>query len=164
MSRDQQSGFAEFRGADTIIDGMRPQTVGRVLGTGLRVAGRIASQRLASSPQPASRPVTVAGVGGPSTTASVVRPATRQAGRATGSIARGMGGFLRPFRRLGDILFLEVTGAFFCLFALTFGNWAWKARAGYAHGPDHTRFLTFAAIALVFLYLGASSFWRARRK
>src|ERR1700676_493453 len=57
--------------AATIIDGMKPQTVGRVLGVGLRVAGRLAGQRLAAAAgdpgSAATRPVTVAGVGGPGT-------------------------------------------------------------------------------------------------
>lgn len=100
-------------------------------------------------------------MGGPGTSS---RPAARQAGRVTANAARGVGGFIRPFKRLGGILFLEVTGVFFFLFVAMFGNWAWKLRASYAHGPDHTRFVTFAILTLVFLYLALSSFWRAKRK
>ena len=148
----------------TIIDGMRPQTVGRVLGVGLRIAGRMAGQRLAGNGSSASTPVTVAGVGGPATT----RVSARQAGRTTravsGGVARGIGGFLRPFRRVGGIVFLEVTGVFFFLFVLVFGNWAWKLRAQYGHGPEHTRFLVYAGMCVAFLYLTLSSFWRARRR
>ena len=108
---------------------MRPQTVGRVLGVGLRVAGRLAGQRLAASAgnsSAASRPVTVAGVGG--------------------KIA------------------LEVTGVFFLIFVLVFGQMAWRTRSSFAHGADHLKFLLAAALMLVFLYLSVSSFWRARRK
>jgi hypothetical protein len=75
-----------------------------------------------------------------------------------------MGGFLRPFRRVGGILFLEITGAFFFLFVILFANWAWKLHSSYAQGPDHPKFLVFSVLALVFLYLSLSSFWRARRK
>ena len=152
--------------ADTIIIGMKPQTIGRVLGIGMRVAGRVAGQRLAgngqagSSHRPVSGPVTIPGVGGP----IPVHVAGRKTGRATGSIARGVGGFLRPFKRLGGILFLEVTGVFFFLFVLVFGTNAWRDRASYVHGPDHQKFLAAAALMLVFLYLSVSSFWRARRK
>jgi hypothetical protein len=64
----------------------------------------------------------------------------------------------------GGIVFLEVTGVFFLLFVLVFGNWTWKVRASYAHGPDHTKFLVYAAMTLVFLYLTVSSFWRARKR
>lgn len=147
----------------TIIVGMKPQTIGRVLGIGMRVAGRVASQRLAGTGQserPVSRPVTVPGVGG-----HVAGRATgRTTGRATGSIARGVGGFIRPFRRLGGILFLEVAGVFFLLFVLVFGTNAWRTRASFFHGPDHQKFLAAAVLMLVFVYLSVTSFWRARKK
>lgn len=92
------------------------------------------------------------------------RISPQKAVRAGGSVARGMGGFLRPFGRVGHSIFLEVTGVFFLLFVLVFGNWAWKLRTQYATGPDHTRFIVYAGMMLLFLYLSASSFWRARRK
>ncbi|HEY5083055.1 MAG TPA: hypothetical protein VII48_00915, partial [Rhizomicrobium sp.] len=80
------------------------------------------------------------------------------------AIARGVGGFLRPFRRVGGILWLEVTGVFFLLFVVAFVPTMWRARASWAHGPDHRTFLVAAAIVALFLYLSVSSFWRARRK
>ncbi|HKF48642.1 MAG TPA: hypothetical protein VKB38_14895 [Terracidiphilus sp.] len=140
---------------------MKPQKIGRVLGVGVRVAGRMAGERLAGAgtasvaPSPAPQSATM-----PATP----RNSGVQAGRATGSLARGLGGFFRPFRRVGGIVFLEVTGVFFLLFVLVFGTWAWRLRASYAHGPDHLRFLVYAGMMLFFLYLSASSFWRARRK
>lgn len=137
---------------------MRAQTIGRVLGVGIRVAGRIAGQRLNASAS-APRPVTVPGVG-----AQRPRISPQQAAHATGGVARGVGGFLRPFGRVGRSIFLEVTGVFFLLFVLVFGNWAWRLRAQYAQGPEHPKFLVYAGMMLVFLYLTASSFWRARRK
>jgi hypothetical protein len=143
---------------------MKPQTVGRFLGTGLRVAGRMAGQRMAANASASTPPVTVAGVGGPGTTGASVRQAARNTGVVASSVGRGMGGFLKPFRRVGGIVFLEVTGAFFFLFVILFGNWAWKLRAEYAQGPEHSRFLVYAALTVLFLYLSASSFWRARRK
>jgi hypothetical protein len=124
----------------------------------------MAGQRLAGSGGSASTPVTVAGVGGPGTS----RVSARQAGRTTravsGGLAKGLGGFFRPFRRVGGIVFLEVTGVFFFLFVLVFGNWAWKLHTQYAHGPEHTRFLVYAGMCAAFLYLSVSSFWRARRR
>jgi hypothetical protein len=150
---------------------MRAQTIGRVLGTGLRVAGRMAGQRLAQ--QAAARPVTVAGVGGagvggPGTSRTTAHQAViskAKVGAKVGSgVARGVGGFLRPFGRVGGKIFQEVTGVFFLLFVLVFGNWAWRTRGDYAQGPEHVKFLVYAGLMLVFLYLSASSFWRARRK
>jgi hypothetical protein len=92
------------------------------------------------------------------------RVSGQAAGRATANVARGVGGFLRPFRRVGGSILLEVVGVFFFLFVLVFANWAWKLRDQAVHGPDHARFLLYAAMTLVFLYLSVSSFWRARRK
>ena len=139
---------------------MKPQTIGRVLGIGVRVAGRMAGQHLAGAAQSptdphggtAGRPVTIDAASGPA------------AGRATGSVARGVGGFFRPFRRVGNIVFLEVVGVFFFVFVLVFGQMVWRAHASYLHGPDHQKFLVAAGLMLVFLYLSLSSFWRARRK
>ena len=138
---------------------MRAQTIGRVLGVGVRVAGRIAGQRITGSATSAPRPVTVPGVG-----AQRPRITAQQAARAGGSISRGLGGFVRPFARVGRSLFLEVTGVFFLLFVLVFGNWAWRLHTQYLQGPEHTRFLVYAGMMLVFAYLAASSFWRARRR
>jgi hypothetical protein len=92
------------------------------------------------------------------------RTAGKVAGRATRSFGRGIGGFLRPFSRVGGILMLEVTGVFFFLFVVVFARFAWITRMDYAHGPNHLRFLVYSGVALVFLYLTVSSFWRARRK
>jgi hypothetical protein len=71
---------------------------------------------------------------------------------------------VRPFQRLGGILFLEVVGVFFFIFVLVFGQMVSRSRASYLHGPDHQKFLIAGGLMLVFLYLSVSSFWRARRK
>jgi hypothetical protein len=93
-----------------------------------------------------------------------VRTAGQNARQAKGSVARGVGGFLRPFRRAGSIVWLEVTGVFFFLPVLVFGPNLWRLRASYAQGPDHRTFVATAAVVAVFLYLSTSSFWRARHK
>jgi hypothetical protein len=139
------------------FNGMRPQTIGRALGIGVRVAGRMAGQRLAgghqsqqAQPQPAAPPVTYASSSG--------------SRRKTGNLRRGLAGFFKPFTRIGGIVFLEVTGVFFLIFVLVFGQMAWRARTNYATGPDHSKFLAAAALSLVFLYLSVTSFWRARKR
>jgi len=82
-----------------------------------------------------------------------------------GNLAKGITGALRPFGRVGKILWLEITGAFFLIFVPVFvWRGMWPARASYLHGPDHWKFLAYAGLALAFLYLGVSSFWRAGRK
>jgi hypothetical protein len=154
---------------------MKPETIGRALGVGLRVAGRMAGQRMAASAQAgASQPM-------PQTAQTTMQPRSagqspsglspvgqNSAGPATartkGSLTRGVTGFLRPFRRVGGILWLEVTGVFFLLFALVFGTAMWKIRPASVHGPYGKPFLTAAAMLVVFLYLGVTSFLSARHK
>jgi hypothetical protein len=140
---------------------MKPQSIGRVLGIGLRVAGRVAGERVAASAKaaanaPASQPSGHA--------AAETRTAGQAAGKATKRVARGVGGFLRPFGRVGGIVWLEVTGVFFFLFVIVFGRALWMYRASFAQGPDHQKFLVSVPLLLVFLYLSVSAFWRARRR
>jgi hypothetical protein len=140
---------------------MRPESLGRVLGTGLRVAGRIASQRM-SAPAP---PATCTQEAGPSPNKPAdPAPRTRAARKTPTNLARGIGGFLKPFSRVGGILWLEVTGVFFFLPVLVFTPTLWRTRASFAHGPDHRTFIASAIVVVLFFYLGVSSFWRARRK
>jgi hypothetical protein len=80
------------------------------------------------------------------------------------NLSRGVGGFFRPFVRVGGILWLEVTGALFLLFALVLFSGLWRIKPANAGGPYQPGFLVTAAIAAVFLYLGVSSFWRARKR
>jgi hypothetical protein len=146
---------------------MRPQKVGRALGIGLRVAGRIAGQRLADAAQntetPAAPAAQAAGSSGVRGQAAGQADG-RAAGRTAGGVASGLGGFVRPFRRIGGILWLEVTGAFFLLPVAVFAPTLWRVRANWAHGPDHRLFLVTAGVMAVFLYLSISSFWRARKR
>lgn len=162
-ARQQEQIVQSLRGrfgnvAATIIDGMRPQSIGRALGIGLRVAGRIATERLAGGAETAVQGSAASPAG------QTKQAAGRAAGQTAKGVARGVGGFLRPFQRLGAILWLEVTGAFFFIFVLVSASFLWKNRASYAQGPDHREFLASAAMMAVFLYLGVSSFWRARRR
>jgi hypothetical protein len=140
---------------------MKPQIIGRTLGIGLRVAGRIAGRHLSDSAQAAANRPTPQPA---ANTAAQSRAAGQAAGQATKNITRGVGGFLQPFRRVGGILWLEVTGVFFFLPVVVFAPTLWRVRASCLHGPDHKTFLVTAIVITVFLYLSVSSFLRARRK
>ncbi len=143
---------------------MRPLIIGRVLGTGVRVAGRMASQQLAGTTQAAVAPQQQESARPAARVQNAAQTASRATVQVGGGVARGVGGFLRPFRRVGGILWLEVTGVFFLLPVVVFGPNLWRMRASWAHGPDHRMFLITALVVAVFLYLGLSSFWRARRR
>lgn len=140
---------------------MRPKTIGRALGIGVRVAGRVASQRLAAHAQSGGQiPSSQAHLStGPNS-----REAGQAAGRASRGLARGLSGFLRPFAHVGRGLWLEVVGVFFLLPVLIFGSYMWRIRASWNHGPDHRVFIVSAVVVVMFLYLSVTSFWRAWRK
>lgn len=133
-------------------NGMKAQRIGRALGIGMRVAGRIAGQRLNGAGQPAA------------TTRSVPQTTVRVAARTGRGLAQGAGGFWRALRRVSGIVLLEVTGVFFLLPVLVFGPTLWRTRMSWAHGPDHRTFVVSAIIVVLFLYLGVTSFWRAHRR
>jgi hypothetical protein len=157
---------------------MRAEKIGRVLGIGLRVAGRMAGQKLMGEAQTAGGAATGSAAGqnqqkeqaghvAASRQAAGVADARAKgqtAGRTAKGVARGVGGFLRPFRRVGGILWLEMTGAFFLLFVVAAALPLWRYRPSHIYGPYDKNFLAAAIIMVVFFYLGVSSFWRARRR
>jgi hypothetical protein len=53
---------------------------------------------------------------------------------------------------------------FFLLPVVVFAPVLWRTRASWQHGPDHRTFVAAAVVVAVFLYLGATSFLRARRR
>jgi hypothetical protein len=127
------------------------------LGVGLRVAGRMAGQRIMGEGQ--------AQVNARAQPASAdVKARGRVAGQTTRGVAKGVGGFLRPFRNVGGKIWLEVTGVFFFLPVLVFSPILWRTRASWQQGADHRTFVASAILVVVFFYLGVSSFWRAHRK
>ena len=140
---------------------VRPESIGRVLGVGVRVAGRLAGHAImgegqqtnaaAPNTQPVAPPANAADRG-------------RVAGQTTRGVARGLSGFFKPFRTVGGKIWLEVTGVFFLLPVLVFSPVLWRTRASWQQGPDHRTFLASAVLVVVFLYLGVSSFWRAGRR
>jgi hypothetical protein len=150
---------------------MYPRNIGRALGIGVRVAGRIAGQRIAASAQSAaSAPPSAPRVDINSVRAQSAVPETRPeshaqtasriAAQTSRGLSSGISGFLRPFRRVGGIVWLEVTGSFFLLFAAVFALRLWQSWSG--TGAISRDFAIGAAV--VFLYLGVTSFWRARRR
>lgn len=139
---------------------MKPETIGRALGIGLRVAGRMAGQRVAASAQAAAAQPTQSAADA----AAQSRAAGQAAGKASRGVVRGVGGFLRPFGRVGGILWLEVTGAFFFLFALVFAAAMYRTRPAHLIGPFDKPFLASGVMMLVFVYLGITSFLRAGRR
>jgi hypothetical protein len=90
--------------------------------------------------------------------------AGRVAGRTSRGLVRGIGGFIRPFWRIGGILWLEVVGVFFLVPVVAFTPNLWRTRPHAFNGPYDRSFLVTALVIVVFFYLSVTSFWRAGRK
>ncbi len=64
----------------------------------------------------------------------------------------------------GGVLWLEITGLFFALFAAFFAQNVYKFRQNYAVGPEHTHFLVYAALTVLFTGFTVTQFYKARKK
>ena len=157
---------------------MEPNSFGKKLGIGMRVAGNIARDRAqeaarrreASAPtaatgssQPASRQPSVARV--IAQNSEKVAQRSRNLGTGIGRGSRQFGhAFFRPFAHASSVLWLEITGCFFALFAAFFAQNVYHTRAQYLAGPDHRNFLLYCLLTVIFAYFSASSFIKARRR
>jgi hypothetical protein len=137
--------------------------MGEAQGAGAAAAGTAAGGQVQQKEQ-AGHTAAGAGASGQSAGQAEARAKGHAAGRTAKGVARGVSGFLRPFRRVGGILWLEVTGAFFFLFVLFFAQALWRMRESWALGENRPKILVMAALMAAFLYLSVSSFWRARRR
>lgn len=124
----------------------------------MRVASRIARQRMEAARQ-TSFPPAPGAVTGPSPQDYAERA------RAVGVGTRRFGhAIFGPFVRVSSILWSEITGVFFALFAVFFAQGAFRLRTQWAVGPDHAKLLLYGALTLLFAYFCLSSFYRARKK
>jgi hypothetical protein len=82
--------------------------------------------------------------------------------RATGA---GLGATAKAVRRATHKLWLEVTGFFFLVSAVIVGGAGWRQYQKHLAGTADMRNVYLAgALALIFVWFGVSSFWRARRQ
>jgi hypothetical protein len=134
---------------------MEPKKVGRTLGIGVRVASKMLRERVqqASAPSPVIIPPPNRPVG----TLNRV-PNVRKGAKAFGQALLG------PFTHAGSILWLEITGLFFALFALFFVQSAYRVYPFWRQGPERLHFWLYVALAAGFGWFSVSSFARAYRK
>jgi hypothetical protein len=144
---------------------MEPKKVGRTLGIGVRVASNMLRERVERAA--ASSPPTSTAENGPPP-ASTPRRSVVPVGSRVKNAKRGAKAFgqalLGPFTHAGSVLWLEITGLFFALFALFFVQSVYRVRTAWRQGPEHTHLLLYVALALIFAWFSASSFARAYRK
>lgn len=144
---------------------MEPKKVGRTLGIGVRVASNMVRERVERATAAQSGPVET-GNGRPAAPATPrpgIKIDSKVAGAKRGAKAFGRA-FLGPFTHAGGILWLEITGLFFALFALFFVQSVYRVRSAWSQGPEHAHLLLYVALAVGFAWFSFSSFLRAYRK
>ena len=131
---------------------MEPKKVGRTLGIGVRVASNMVRQRVEQAAEARnSRPPA------PSPPLSTRVITAKRGVKAFGQ------GLLGPFTHAGKLLWLEITGLFFALFALYFAQNVYRVRTSWRQGPEHSHLLLYCALAAAFAWFSFSSFARAYR-
>lgn len=94
--------------------------------------------------------------------AAAVTDAAGGARRAARGAAHFGAALFRPFAHATNLLWNQITGIFFALFALFFVEHAWMVYRA-AHWRDRFVFL-YGGLAVAFGWFAASTFWRVRRK
>jgi hypothetical protein len=147
---------------------MEPRKVGRTLGIGVRVASNMVRERVEQARQAA--PSQPDGNRRPAETESVF--SSRKMANQAANTKRGIRAFgqalVAPFTHAGSILWLEITGMFFALFAIFFAQNVYRLR-GFLHGAgsqssEGGHLLLYAILTTGFAWFSVSSFVRARRK
>lgn len=74
----------------------------------------------------------------------------------------------KPFwKRLGHagrMLWHEITGVFFALFALFFAQGMWRVHSAYRSGAEHEHFMLYLGMTVLFTYFSVSAFLASTRK
>jgi hypothetical protein len=144
---------------------MEPKKVGRTLGIGVRVASNMLRERVERAA--ASSPATSKAGNGPPQASTSGRSAVPISSRVT-TAKRGAKAFgqalLGPFTHAGGVLWLEITGLFFALFAVFFVQSVYRVHTAWRQGPERTHLLLYCAMAFVFAWFSVTSFARAYRK
>ena len=144
---------------------------GRALGYGARHAAKTLAQAAdaASSPNP-SKSGTRPSV--PAQRTVEARPqvsARRMPDVATVKAAgrQAKSSLLTPVVRFSSVVWLQVSGVFFALVALSMGNVAWRARAGFhaaVNSPAAIELYACVVFCALFTYFAVSSFVRAAKR
>jgi hypothetical protein len=160
---------------------------GRALGFGARQAVKtlVTAVDAATAANPAGKGTVAGAKAGPATQTRVSSTPARptgavqtaaktvaQAREVHQGVRRGSRKFgesvWRPFVRLSGVLWLEVSGVFFGIFALMALGYLWKLRgawhAGAANAAGHRSMLGAVIMLGLFGYFSVSSFVRARRR
>jgi hypothetical protein len=147
---------------------MGAETAGRKLGIGLRLAARAAKGRASqarggSTPSgggSAASPVRL-NANGVSAVAAQVNSKARGIAAGTKRFGEAVWG---PMAHTGSVLWLEITGLFFALFAAFFGQSAYKFRGDWKGGPNQHHLLVYSTFTLIFVWFTLFNFYKAWQK
>ena len=182
-----QGGFTPRLGTTTlwIMDSVR---FGRALGVGARAAAKtiVTAVDAAKAPNPSAGAKGKEAARGDGAAGATTGKAEgygarlgKEAARTTARVGQAERGLKEGSRRfsqavggrvvkLSGVLWLELTGVFFGVFALFAANGAWKLRAAItttaANHDAHVRFLIAATMAAIFGYFCISSFVKAAQR
>ena len=95
------------------------------------------------------------------------RAVTEAKGRVRTQAAGAGRSMLAPVRKAGGVLWLEMTGSVFALFALFLAPGVWKLRAAVHASPSSSeaqKFYLYLVMLALFVYFAVSSFARAHRR
>ena len=135
---------------------MDRERFGRALGAGAREAGKALwkAADAAVAPSPAGK-----AVGVKVAQARAAGAGVKRGGKKFGEAVWG------PFVKASGVVWLEVTGVFFGLFALTAGVEVWKRHGDFWGTREAKEHVWFAVgMLVVFGWFTGSSFLRARRR
>jgi hypothetical protein len=153
--------------------GMDRVRFGRALGVGARAAAKtlMSAAEAAAAPNPRA---SAAGARQAAAHAAKVpeRPAASRVQIPDTKVVKAHAGNLKrsvwsPLSRFSSVLWLEVTGVFFALFALVTGLQVWKSHAAIRlppSSPDAQRLYVYVVLFALFGYFTVSSFVRASRR
>jgi len=152
-------GSVRLRGMDRV-------RLGRALGYGARHAAKTLASAVdaATSPDPNPRAKSAAGVHPVAQVAEAVRQVSQAKGHARTQVKRSV---LGPLKTFSSVVWLQVTGTFFGLFALVMGGAVWAHREDFRLGlgsKPGQKMVFYAAIFLVFAWFTVSNFVRANRR
>ena len=168
-------GFGARQAVKTLLSAVDAATAENPSSKSVKPSG--AATRIQTAPartgvQPASAPARVS----PDTPArkaahaavgTVAQACAAQKGLRSGSKRFGEAVW-RPFVRLSGVLWLEVSGVFFGVFALLALGYLWKLRgawhSGAANAANHRSLMGAVVMLALFGYFCVSSFVRARRR
>jgi hypothetical protein len=135
---------------------------GRALGTGAREAAKALLKAADAATAPNPTP--------PAPRVEVQRPTPQARIKlSTANVKRGSRKFgeavWAPMAKAGSVLWLEVTGVLFGLFALVIGGWVWSHRMDLTgSGVGRQRAWFGVAMFVVFAYCTVTSYTRAAKR